>query len=89
MRLKDLRESYDKTQKEIAGILHCDQSLYSKYERNEREVPLWVLTNLSFYYDTSLDYIVGLTDTPDYYPRNKKSMDTKTQFIKEIKNRIS
>ena len=33
LRIRDLREDRDLTQKEIADYLLCDQSLYSKYER--------------------------------------------------------
>ena len=40
LRIRDLREDNDLTQQEIAAYLHCDQSLYSKYERGERELPL-------------------------------------------------
>ena len=34
LRIRDLREDHDLTQKQIAAYLMCDQSLYSKYERN-------------------------------------------------------
>ncbi len=37
LRIRDLREDHDLTQKQIAAYLMCDQSLYSKYERMERE----------------------------------------------------
>ena len=40
LRIRDLREDADLTQKEIAELLLCDQSLYSKYERGERVLPL-------------------------------------------------
>ena len=40
LRIRDLREDHDLTQKQIAAYLMCDQSLYSKYERMERELPL-------------------------------------------------
>ncbi|MDU5337099.1 helix-turn-helix transcriptional regulator [Enterococcus sp.] len=72
MRLKELRELHEKKQREVAEFLHCDQSLYSKYERSEREIPLWVLINLSYFYHTSIDYLVGLTDEPSPYNRNDK-----------------
>lgn len=39
LRIRDLREDRDLTQKEIADYLLCDQSLYSKYERGERPQP--------------------------------------------------
>lgn len=62
LRIKDLREDNDLTQSRIAEILMCDQSLYSKYERGEREIPLKLLVKLAEHYKVSLDYLVGRTD---------------------------
>ena len=68
LRIRDLREDNDYTQKQIADYLMCDQSLYSKYERDEREIPLRLIVKLAEYYSVSLDYIVGLSSNPT---RNK------------------
>ena len=57
-----MREDNDLTQKQVANILMCDQSLYSKYERGEREIPLRLLIVLAEHYNVSLDYLVGRTD---------------------------
>lgn len=65
LRIKDLREDHDLTQDKISEILMCDQSLYSKYERGEREIPLALLVKLADYYKTNLDYLVCRTDNPD------------------------
>ena len=62
LKLKDLREDNDLTQAQIAKVLMCDQSLYSKYERGEREIPLRLLIILAEYYKVSLDYLVGRTN---------------------------
>lgn len=62
LRIRDLREDNDLTQKQISKILICDQSLYSKYERGEREIPLSLLIKLADYYQTNLDYLVYRTD---------------------------
>lgn len=62
LRLKDLREDHDLTQKQISEILMCDQSLYSKYERGEREIPLQLIAKLADYYEVSIDYIVYRTN---------------------------
>lgn len=67
LRIRDLREDNDLTQNEIAKILMCDQSLYSKYERGEREIPLNLLIILADYYKTSLDYLTYRTDNPKRY----------------------
>jgi transcriptional regulator with XRE-family HTH domain len=66
-RIRDLREDNDKTQKEISDYLMCDQSLYSKYERGLREVPVTLVIKLSKLYSTSTDYILGLTDIKEPY----------------------
>ena len=69
LRIRDLREDSDLTQKEIADYLLCDQSLYSKYEREERVLPLELAVKLAGYYCTSLDYLVGLTSRREPYPK--------------------
>ena len=72
LRIRDLREDADLTQKQIAEILLCDQSLYSKYERGERVLPLDAAIRLAAFYKTSVDYLVGLTDECKPYPKAKK-----------------
>ncbi len=62
LRIRDLREDNDLTQKQICEYLICDQSLYSKYERGEREIPLNLIIKLADYYNVSLDYITGRSD---------------------------
>lgn len=64
LRIRDLREDRDLTQKEVAALLHCDQSLYSKYERGERLLPLDLAIRLADYYGVSLDYLTGRTPIP-------------------------
>ena len=54
-----MREDNDLTQQQISEILLCDQSLYSKYERGERDIPIALLIKLADYYKTSIDYLVG------------------------------
>lgn len=71
LRIKDLRDDNDYTQKFIAEYLHCDQSMYSKYERETRCVPLWVLRKLADLYDTSIDYLTCRTDEIKPYPKSK------------------
>lgn len=62
LRIRDLREDADLKQKEIANYLLCDQSLYSKYERGERVLPLDLAIKLADFYHVSLDYLVGRTN---------------------------
>ena len=62
MRIKDLREDNDLTQKEVAEYLHIKQNTYSQYENGQRQIPIAALILLANYYKTSVDYILGLTD---------------------------
>lgn len=69
MRLKDIREDLDITQKEIANYLHVKQNTYSQYENGQRQLPVDMLILLALYFHTSADYILELTDDPTPYPR--------------------
>ena len=71
LRIRDMREDRDLTQRTIADYLMCDQSLYSKFERQERPIPLEHIIRLAEYYNTSVDYLVGLTDETHPYPKAK------------------
>lgn len=62
-----MREDRDLTQKQISEYLMCDQSLYSKYERGEREIPLNLLIKLADYYKVNLDYLVGRSSVSKQY----------------------
>ncbi len=61
-RLKDLREDNDKLQKDIADLLGISQQYYSEYENGNRTMPIQHLITLAKYYNTSVDYIVGLSN---------------------------
>ena len=69
LRIRHLREDREMKQKTIAEYLMCDQSLYSKYERGERALPLDYAVKLARFYQVSLDYLVGETNVKDRYPR--------------------
>lgn len=71
-RLKDLREDNDLTQENISEILKISRPQYSLYETGKRDIPVDLLTTLEKYYKTSIDYIVGLTDTFEKYPESKQ-----------------
>ena len=70
LRIRDLREDNDLKQRQIAEYLNCDQSLYSKYEREERALPLDAAVKLAKYYNVSMDYLLGLID--EERPLHKK-----------------
>jgi transcriptional regulator with XRE-family HTH domain len=69
-RIENLRIDADKTQQQIADILVCQREVYRRYEKGERELPLWAAIKLAEYYDVSLDYLVGLTSKQTPFPKN-------------------
>ncbi|MCL2563791.1 MAG: helix-turn-helix domain-containing protein [Oscillospiraceae bacterium] len=64
-RLEDLRIDRDKKQQDIADVLHCKLTVYWRYEKGERAIPVWALMTLADYYGVSTDYILGRTDKPN------------------------
>lgn len=57
-RIRELREDSDKTQREIADFLNMQPTVYQRYERGERELPLWAAIKLADFYHVTLDYLV-------------------------------
>ena len=72
MRLRSLREDKDITQTEIAKLLNCKQNTYQQYESEKRQIPIEALKKLAIFYNTSVDYILEMTDELNAYPRNHK-----------------
>lgn len=63
-RIAQMRVDCAKAQKEVAAYLNMDRQVYSRYERGDREIPVWAVIRLADYYRTSTDYILGRTDDP-------------------------
>ena len=61
-RIRDLREDNDLTQADIAKYLNVTQRTYSRYENDDRAIPLEQLVKLAEYYNTSVDYLLNRTD---------------------------
>ncbi|MEF9971672.1 MAG: helix-turn-helix transcriptional regulator [Oscillospiraceae bacterium] len=64
-RLEDLRCDHDLTQIKVAEYLNMHYGVYSRYEKGIREIPVWALIKLSELYEVSVDYILGITDSPE------------------------
>lgn len=81
--LKYIRETYDVSQKELAGILGVSHYCISHYERNDYIIPMRKLCAVSNYFQLSIDYILGFTSL-------KKYEDMKYQVdLKTVGKRIS
>ena len=61
-RIWDLREDSDYTQKFVSDYLGMKQPQYSRYENGYRDLPTDMLIALAKLYNTSTDYILGLTN---------------------------
>lgn len=86
LRLKELREKQELTQRKMAAKLGISKSYYNYFETGERIVPLKRLVEICNLYHLSLDYLLGLSDhnvvTKDKY---KIKRDVISKRIKEVR----
>ena len=68
-RLRDLREDRDLKQKDIAELLKVHQTTYSDYELGRLNIPVAVIHTLADFYEVSVDYLLGRTNTKAPYPK--------------------
>lgn len=70
-RIRSMRTDRGLSQQQIAELLNVKQNTYSQYEIGVLNYPLDVVVKLAEYYETSVDYLLGLTDEKAPYPRRK------------------
>lgn len=70
-RIRDLREDRDLTQTQVAKMLSMSQTGYSKYETGKNDIPTAILIRLARFYGTSVDYLLGETEEPRRYPKQR------------------
>ena len=68
IRLKQLRDANNLTQKDIAIFLKITPPQYSLYETGKRPIPIFLLSRLAKFYNTSIDFLMDLTDEQKPYP---------------------
>lgn len=91
-RLKKERETHNLLQKDVASILKVDRGQYSHYEIEYVTIPIKHLNTLCNYFDVSLDYIFGFTDTRQYKNTNNNIDKIKSSIrLKELRknNKLS
>ena len=59
MKLRELREQKGVTQKDVATAVGCTATVYSRYERGEREPDISTLCSLADYFEVSTDRLIG------------------------------
>ena len=62
IRMRNLREDHDLTQKAVGKIIHKSQQGYSHIEEGRAELKIDDLILLCKFYGVSADYFIGLTD---------------------------
>lgn len=70
-RIREIREDRDIKQSTLAAYLGVHQTTYSSYEIGKLSLTADVLVKLAKYYNTSVDYLLGLTDETKPYTRHK------------------
>ena len=69
LRIRDLREDRDLSQKELAALLDVHQTTYSDYELGNLNIPISALHKLADFYGVSVDYLLGRTALKTPYPK--------------------
>lgn len=59
IRLKEIRTKKRLTQAQVAELLDCSTTVYSRYETGDRQPSIEILISLSRIFDVSIDYIVN------------------------------
>lgn len=72
-RIRNLREDNDLKQIDLAKLLQISQAQYSRIETGENDITLDSLIRLAIFYNTSIDYILELTNEKKPYARSKKN----------------
>lgn len=62
IRIRNLREDADLTQKEMGQFLNLPQRTYAHYEKCTRNIPLDILIDIADFFDVSIDYLLERTD---------------------------
>lgn len=69
IKLRDLRNGHDLSQNDVTKLLKCSQQTYSRYDAYVTEILLQFLIHFAEYYNTIVDYLIGLTNKYEFYSR--------------------
>ena len=69
LRIRDIREDHNLRQEDIAQLLHVSQATYSRYEKEDIDIPHKALSVLADFYQPSVDYLLGRTNQKKAYPK--------------------
>ncbi len=87
-RMKEIREGYDKKQRDVAIAMHIKRSTYAVFENNHNIIPLKRLNDFANYFDVSIDYVTGLSDQKKYLSYKKEiDMEKVRERLKYIRKK--
>ncbi len=90
IKLKDLRDLYEVTQKDIAKVLNVSRSTYNQYEQQYDIIPIKHLNQLCNHFKISFDYVFDFTTIKRYKDEIDK-IDTKIsgERLKELRKEFN
>lgn len=83
-RLFDLRKDADMTQDELAAVLNINKHSISSYERDKSEPPDEIKIAIAKYFGVSVDYLLGITNSPQPYEEHNNFILLPNDFPKEM-----
>lgn len=92
LRLGEIREKHDLSQRKTAIILHISKSYYNYFETGERIIPLVRLNDFCNFFHVDFDYALGLSNhnmvTKELKKLDKKLIGTRIKEIRK-KNKLT
>ncbi len=82
MNLLKLRTEKGTTQKDVAKYLDCNETVYARYEREERAPSFDTLIKLAEYFNTTIDYLLGVEGALRH-PITQRELELLRLFEKE------
>lgn len=83
-RLLDLRKDVDMTQDELAAVLNINKHSISSYERDKSEPPDEIKIAIAKYFGVSVDYLLGITNSPQPYEEHNNFILLPNDFPKDM-----
>lgn len=87
-RIKELRRNRHLTQEQLGNTVSVTQQNISRYENDIYEIPIDVLVKISKFFNVTIEYLLGLTDTKRDFEGQvivKRMLDEYYDFIEIYK----
>ena len=68
-RIRELREDNDYNQTYVAKAIHVAQTTYSDYEKGKVRMPIECVIELARFYNVDLNFIIGVSDVRNEFPK--------------------